>query len=57
MFKYFFKDKLHINKSEYVKEITKLIEENFLLTTELDKIYILNPVLVEYINSVEFNIF
>ena len=57
MFKYFFKDELHINKSEYTKEISKLIEENFLLTTELDKIYILNPILVEYINSVEFNIF
>ena len=57
MFKYFFKDKLHINKSEYVKEITKLIEENFLLPTESNNLYILNPILVEYVNSIEFNIF
>ena len=57
MFKYFFKDKLHINKSKYVKEITKLIEENFLLPTESNNLYILNPILVEYVNSIEFNIF
>ena len=57
MFKYFFKDELHINKSEYIKEISKLKEENFLFPTKDTNLYILNPVMVEYINSLDFNIF
>ena len=57
MFKYFFKDDLHINKTDYIKEITKLSRENFLLPTKRDNLYILNPIMVEYIDSLKFNIF
>ena len=57
MFKYFFKDDLHINKTDYIKEITKLSRENFLLPTKREDLYILNPILVQYIDSIEFNIF
>lgn len=57
MFKYFFKDHLNINKTEYIKEIAKLKEENFLLPTKDANLYILNPVMVEYIDSLDFNIF
>jgi len=57
IFKYFFKDHLNINKTEYIKEISKLKEENFLLPTKDANLYILNPVMVEYIDSLDFNIF
>lgn len=55
MFKYFFKDELHITKTKYAKEIAELVKENFLLSTKSDSLYILNPILVNYINSIEFN--
>jgi hypothetical protein len=57
MFKYFFKDELHINKTDYIKEITELSRENFLLPTKREDLYILNPIMVEYIDSLDFNIF
>ena len=57
MFKYFFKYDLHINKADYIKEIAELSRENFLLPTKREDLYILNPIMVEYIDSLKFNIF
>ena len=57
MFKYFFKDDLHLNKTDYIKEIAELSRENFLLPTKREDLYILNPIMVEYIDSLKFNIF
>ena len=55
MFNYFFKKELHLTKSQYNKEISKLIEEHFLIETEIDNLYILNPTMIAYTNSIEFN--
>ena len=53
MFNYFFKEELHITKPQYTKGISKLIEECFLISTENDKIFILNPSVIEYVNSIQ----
>ena len=53
MFNYFFKEELHITKGQYNKGISKLIEEYFLLKTEKENLYILNPSIIEYINSIK----
>lgn len=54
MFKYFFKEDLHINKTEYIKSISKLKEENFLFPTKKDNLYILNPIMIKYLDSINF---
>ena len=54
MFKYFFKEDLHINKTKYIKSISKLKEENFLFPTEKDNLYVLNPIMVKYLDSINF---
>ena len=53
MFNYFFKEELHITKSQYTKGISKLIEEYFLINTKNDKIFILNPSIIEYVNNIK----
>lgn len=55
MFNYFFKKELNITKGRYDKGISKLIEEYFLIKINDNKLFILNPKMVEFINSVEFN--
>ena len=48
MFNYFFKKELHISKTQYDEGISKLIEDSFLISTDINNLFILNPKAVKY---------
>ena len=55
-FKYFFKDELKITNTQYKKSLERLITNNYLISISNDsKLYILNPLVINVVESVIFN--